>query len=44
MEYVFQWVRPKHKDSPIDDKSAVGILREAVDKAVHARLLSHNPS
>ncbi|KAI7970858.1 hypothetical protein EIK77_008038 [Talaromyces pinophilus] len=44
MEYVFQWVPPKHKDSPIDDKSAVGILREAVDKAVHARLLSHNPS
>ncbi|KUL89295.1 hypothetical protein ZTR_03791 [Talaromyces verruculosus] len=44
MEYVFQWVPPKHKGSPIDHKSAVGILREAVDKAVHARLLSHNAS
>lgn len=44
MEYVFQWVPPKHKGSPIDDKSAVGILREAVDKAMQARLLSHNPS
>lgn len=44
MEYVFQWVPIKHNGSPIDDKSAVGILRVATDEAVHARLLSQNTS
>ncbi|KUL89298.1 hypothetical protein ZTR_03792 [Talaromyces verruculosus] len=45
MDFVFRFVKIPHKHyGPIDDKSPVGILREATAHAVYKRLESHNNS